>query len=504
MRLQLFIGSTLVNAIFSFGMVALVLFSRPITKVKTTWAAMCFSVGIWNLSVGLMASTKDYKMALLAVQFANTAALFITTLLLHTVYALLKLSNKKPLYLFYASAFLMSIGIFGGFMLDVRPILEFPYFTIQKPPYFLFVVHFYSGFLMVEYLLWRTSQTASPLIKKQLLSLFWGAGLAFLGGQTTVPLVYGYPLFPYGVFFVPVYILFVGHSMLKYQFLDFQMAFRKLGLTLGLYALLIMFMVPLCWPLIISVFNRPSEVKFEILTLSGILSTLMIAGPLLYTLILQKTYWLKGHNTIALTHELKSPLANILGVVETLEKSNFTYADILQRNVNRIENLVEKLLNLAAIQEGEINLNFKEFSLPMAAQTVIAHFLPLAEKKGLKISFRCDQDIPFLGDQDKIEQVFSNLISNAVKHSQQGTIEVSIQIIEREIICSVRDQGEGIPIKDLTRVFNRFYQGSKTAQGTGIGLTIAKAWVQAHGGKIWAESGGPNQGSCLIFNLPNS
>ena len=161
-------------------------------------------------------------------------------------------------------------------LMTVKPALDFPFYTFHKPAYTLFMIHLYGGFALVEIILWKEAKKAPPLIRKQLLSLFWGAGLGFIGGQTTVPLVYGYPVFPYGVFFVPIYLISVGYGMLKYQFMDFRLAIRKLGLTLGIYLISLLCFLPLTLPLIRNVLHTPESVK-QVFTLSCIFALLLIS-----------------------------------------------------------------------------------------------------------------------------------------------------------------------------------------------------------------------------------
>jgi len=514
MRLQLFIWSTIINAIFSFAMVALILFSRPLTKVKAYWAAMCCAVGAWSFSFTWMSSSKDYSSGLIACQLVNCSAALIPTFLYHTVHTLLKKTPRMPLYFLYGSSAILIIMILSGWMLDVRPILDFNYYTVQKPAYFLFIIHLYGGFAGVEYILWRSAQSAPALIKKQLMSLFWGAGLGFLGGQMTILPVYGISLFPYGVFFIPIYIVTVGYGMLKYQFMDFRLAIRKLALTFAIYFFLLLIFAPVAWPLTRMIRNHSNEVINQILALSTIITILLAGGPLIYALVLHRTYWLRGHTTMALTHELKSPLATIRGAIEFLEnqlpklsvntKALEDYTQILNRNTCRLENLVEDLLNIAAIQEGEINIDYKEFSLLETAKLVADHYSHMASQKGLKISIICLENLKIFGDQVKIEQVLSNLVSNSIKYSSIGEVEIKISSKENELACSVSDEGPGIETKELTRIFDRFFQGAKAVKGTGIGLAIAKAWVGAHRGKIWAESAGIGKGTSITFTLPRT
>jgi two-component system sensor histidine kinase BaeS len=120
-------------------------------------------------------------------------------------------------------------------------------------------------------------------------------------------------------------------------------------------------------------------------------------------------------------------------------------------------------------------------------------------------------DLPLvLADEDRITQVLMNLIANAMAYTPPGGIvTVSAQVTGRELQLSIKDNGAGIPAASLTHIFDRFYRVDKSRSraaggGSGIGLTIARAFIEAHGGRIWAESGGEGQGSTFSFTLPLS
>jgi len=117
------------------------------------------------------------------------------------------------------------------------------------------------------------------------------------------------------------------------------------------------------------------------------------------------------------------------------------------------------------------------------------------------------EPIHFLADEDRMIQVLTNLIGNALQYTpEHGTVTVSIERDKNEARISVRDTGFGIPTEHLAHIFDRFYRVDKSRSrargGSGIGLTIAKHLVEAHGGKIWAESTGENKGSVFVFTLP--
>jgi signal transduction histidine kinase len=129
-------------------------------------------------------------------------------------------------------------------------------------------------------------------------------------------------------------------------------------------------------------------------------------------------------------------------------------------------------------------------------------YQPSIDAKKLRLVIQSPTTLFLNIDIPKIKQAVSNLISNAVKFTEEGEIKISVLEKNSQALVEVTDNGKGIDKKDLKRVFERFFQAKPNMKGTGIGLTIAKAWVEAHGGKIWAESEGEGRGTKLSFTLP--
>jgi two-component system sensor histidine kinase VicK len=105
-------------------------------------------------------------------------------------------------------------------------------------------------------------------------------------------------------------------------------------------------------------------------------------------------------------------------------------------------------------------------------------------------------------DKEKIEQALSNIVSNAVKFSDQGQIAVSLTAGARDLSISIQDQGCGVADDELPRIFQRFFQGENQRGGTGLGLSLAKLWIDTHGGHIWIKSDGEGTGATVTFTLP--
>jgi signal transduction histidine kinase len=228
---------------------------------------------------------------------------------------------------------------------------------------------------------------------------------------------------------------------------------------------------------------------------------------------------LKDDFVSSVSHELRSPLAAISGYVELLtsrpledinpDKRQKAFS-IIQESTSRLTHFINDILDLAKIKAGRIELRRMPFNLRKAADEIISLFAPVFEKRGLVPCVDVAPDVPVIFiDEDKIRQVMTNLVSNALKFTPSGG---KVSIIGRlqgdDVLVSVADTGVGIPKESLQDVFDRFKQASGqngkmtgVPKGTGLGLAIAKGIVEAHGGKIWVESE-LNKGSEFKFTLP--
>ena len=210
-------------------------------------------------------------------------------------------------------------------------------------------------------------------------------------------------------------------------------------------------------------------------------------------------------------HELRNPLSNIRGYVEAvrdgvLEADEATIGSI-HRQTMYLSKLVEDLRLLAETESADFSLDLEPGSMgEVVARSVEAH-RPQAQAKGVSLSSSTQtalQEVEM--DRTRIEQVLGNLFQNAIRHTpSDGRVDVTVEASESAVKVTVADTGEGISPDDLPHVFDRLFRAdpsrTRTTGGAGLGLTIARQLVEAHGGSIRAEST-PSQGSRLIFEIP--
>jgi signal transduction histidine kinase len=211
------------------------------------------------------------------------------------------------------------------------------------------------------------------------------------------------------------------------------------------------------------------------------------------------------------SHDLRNPLANIQVVVQLLrgferidEKKAREFVDKVQRSTDEMKVLIDDLLDFARIQSGTFSIVASADKLSHVVMLAIDRLRALAEAKGQTLEVDLPSSLPeVVIDAHRIAQVVSNLVGNAIKFTpQEGAIQVSARQQDHQIVVSVTDTGPGIPQEHLQKIFDRFWQAPGTKyKGSGLGLSIAKGIVQAHGGSIWAESQ-LGKGSSFFFTLP--
>ncbi len=213
------------------------------------------------------------------------------------------------------------------------------------------------------------------------------------------------------------------------------------------------------------------------------------------------------------SHELRTPLTAIKGSMEglmdgILPAGDETYQQIYQE-AGRLARLVDDLQELSRVEAGAYQLKPEPADLPGLIDLLTRRLAPRFEAQRVKLELNLPADLPrVLADEDRLVQVLTNLIANALQYTPSGgTVQLSASILDGEMQVSVRDTGIGIPPEHLAHIFDRFYRVDKSRSrlaggGSGVGLTIAKYLVEAHGGKIRAESEGEGKGSAFIFTLP--
>ncbi len=266
-------------------------------------------------------------------------------------------------------------------------------------------------------------------------------------------------------------------------------------------------------------FERERDVFRTIMTALVVIGVVCFIASLFGSLFLarramkpiQKS-WTQQRDFLAdASHELRTPLAVIQANLDVIQSNSdelvaeqTQWMNNIDESVKAMASLVESLLFLARIDSQQHPLDKKLFSLDQAIATAVGPYKLLAATKKVSLTTDLEQSLDFYGDEGRIKQVVGILLDNAIRHTTEGgSVNVVLKQINKSVQLSVSDTGEGIPLDQLNKIFERFYQvdPARNKGGTGLGLSIAKCIVENHDGGIQASSS-PGSGASFFVRLP--
>jgi signal transduction histidine kinase len=209
-------------------------------------------------------------------------------------------------------------------------------------------------------------------------------------------------------------------------------------------------------------------------------------------------------------HDLRDPVHTIAMAASNMlelplpQHENVRQLAVIRRAARRMDRLIGDLLDVSRIESGSFAIRLATVAIPALLDETMDAFELQAAPRGVALATECASDVPSVtGDRDRLAQVLSNLIANALKFTpRDGHIRLRATRAGDHVQVSVEDSGVGIPAEQLSFVFDRFWQANRTSRsGVGLGLAIAKGIVEAHGGRIWAESA-VDRGTTIHFTIP--
>lgn len=238
----------------------------------------------------------------------------------------------------------------------------------------------------------------------------------------------------------------------------------------------------------------------------------------------------RRHLLSDISHDLRTPMTSIQGFVEALRdgvindpEEKKKYLDVIHARVLGINRLIRDLFQLTNLEAQQTTFNFSVVPIDLLMQNIYDKFTYEVKQKGLSFKLHKEESVSnetkntnldnykspvVYVDTDRIDQIFTNLISNAISHTHSGgliLVSYKITLDNKDILISVKDNGTGISKKDMPYIFDRFYKVSKSRNsstgGSGLGLAICMELIKKHGGRLWLESM-PNQGTTVFFSLP--
>lgn len=563
--LQLFSWSGLVNGIFSLGFGIFIGFRGLRDRTSRLFLSFTFAIAFWAFSFSRWVILADFESALFWGRMLNLGSLWIPILFFNWLDSVFEFSKKQKhikyvLILGYALTITLSFFALSSlFVSTVKPELFFNFYPKPGILYhtYAFGLHFGLFILYSSFLLFRRYKKAAANEKKQILYLLLSIVFGAVGGATNFLLIYNIPIPPYGNFFVPLWVLFLGYVTVRYHAFGFKVITTE-------------FLVFLIWSFLLSRIFLSTDFIGRLIDASLFLFVLVIGILLIgsvrrevrqretleklsselkdlndhleqkvaeQTQEIKQAYEVerkarveleeldKAKDQFILTtqHHLRTPLTIIKGYINSLleQPRETTLAEskaALNKTsaaTDRLASLVNEFLDISQMEVGKSIINSEPTNIKNLLDGVVKELEPEIQRKNLKIVFNVENDTMLNIDPHKIREALTNIIDNAVKYNnERGEITVKGEKtrhpIERDkeiYRLTIEDTGIGLTQEELSHLFIQCFERGKEAEklyttGRGIGLAITKNIITAHNGRIYAESEGRNKGSKFIIELP--
>lgn len=493
------------------------------------WLFLNACASIWCFGYFFMITAKSLEIATASNLALHLAAVFIPFFYLIFV---LNVTNtvKKFRPLIYLSlpfvtlfAYLSPTNHFTG---SVSPKFIFNYAPTAGSHYIYFTSYFFILSIIAGLILLKGAFNRKAEQRKKLFYILFASIAGFFGGVSIFFLTFDIFLPPYLMIFLTLYPIIISYAMIKHRLFNIKLITTELSIVS-------------LW-LLILIRTYLSDSTRDIFINTGLLIGSIFIGILLMKSVLREVKLKENFEKLAVdldgankqlrfldqqksefisiaSHQLRSPLTAIKGYAAMitedaagkLDDVTKITADRIYQSSEHLGAIVEDLLNVSRIEQGKMQYNFERTDMFALTKNVIEALELNAKSKHLDLKFNADETNEFSvkADPEKIRQVVLNLVDNAIKYTEGGFIQVNLsKNTDNKIVLTVNDSGIGISQEVKDRLFEKFSRGGGSASklhinGSGLGLYIAKKIVEAHKGKIWAESPGEGKGSTFFMEL---
>ncbi len=480
---------------------------NPLTR---RYGYYLLSIFIWSLAWYEMvyATTPDEN--IYWGRLVHVPAVFIPVLFLNFVQTLV---NKHANSIYRKTRFVFSlltvpmlfIVWIKSFIPTTSPKSGFPYFIDAGPIYYLFPLFFFSIVTTSLVTLYKAARVAPEFLRRQIAHIFGAYSIAYVSAIGVFLPIYGRKMPLATLYFVSFAHFWMFYAIVRHRLLDIRVVIRRTSLLLGIYGFLLLMLIPA-----LRFLYLPTRIPLAGILIAG---AVLSIGPVIYAFVVRRSTFFHKDTVAGLTHEMKTPLAAIQSALEIIQGTDLqssaakdNYLNMIQSNTTRLQKSIESLLNVIDSDRLQTELHLQETDLRDICGNTVESFRQLAELKHLDLKIEVPS-YPILAniDRAKMSQAVSNVISNAIKFTDKGGVSVELSKVDQEIKITVTDTGPGIPPDEIPRIFDRFYQGKlgRQKRGTGIGLTLAKQWVEAHGGRVGVGSDNNGRNATIIFVLRN-
>ena len=502
---------------------------NPRNIVNKTFTLFCFFIAVWSVAYIFWQLAQTQMHALFWSRALMAGTIFVSISYFHFIIVFVNKLKKYKKYLIIGYpilTFFFLANLTPYFIANVTTKLNFPFWPEPGILFHPFLALWAFFVLFTLYILFKEHRGAfSEKFRTQLRYILLGTIVGYLGGLTNYFLWYDIPIPPIGNWAATFYLGIVTYAIVTERLFDIRIVLTQMLVGIISILLFINFIL--------------SKTTFEYFWKGGLLIAFLAAGYQLVKSVvneikqrqeLEQAYIklkeldeAKSEFVSIASHQLRTPLTAIKGYISMLAEE--TYGKLLPKQKKPIANiydsnerlirLVNDLLNISRIESGRVQMEWQKAKLHDVVQGVIDELQLKAKEKKLKLILQ-KPDIPlpsFNMDPVKVRNVILNIIDNAIRYTNKGSVILQLtaqpenrSFQTKDVLITIKDTGEGMSKEDLQHLFESFSRGKTGTkmwtEGAGLGLYIAKQFVQMHKGKIWAESSGKGKGSTFYVKLP--
>lgn len=498
------------------------------SRANRQWFIASIFIAIWGLSLYGVTSANSSATALKWQYILDISAMLIPATYFSFISELLGLHNyfwrRVSLYI---GALLAVFSVTPLFKAGVTLVYGF-YWIDPGPFYWAFPVFFVVYTIASLYLLYSVYRVTDDIQTKAQIRNTLYAGLIGFGGGITNFLPQVINVYPFGNYFVILYVFIMSRGVLKYKLMNTKILSTQLfaGATVLIFLFnllhsgtfsewfvnMLLFMGVLLFSIMIvrSVYREVEQRQ----TIEKLVTKLEDANTRLTELDQMKSEFIS-----LASHQIRGPLAAIKGYASLILEGDYGRVpkniqepiETIFQSCQSLVTIVEDFLNVSRIEQGRMKYDFTDFDIVELVRQVITELRPSINKKGLRIVTSLPEErIMVNADVGKIKQVIGNLVDNATKYTKEGSLTIALEYngISKKVLFTISDTGVGISPETLPKLFQKFSRAEDAAKanilGTGLGLYVAKELLKAHEGRIWAESAGVGKGSTFFVEMPLS
>lgn len=476
------------------------------------WGVFCLAVCVWSGCFFIIGQTHDPATALYWWRISHIGVIFIPITFFHYVLEFIKKRERVIIPLYVLGILFAIVDFYTPFLIaDVRFAFSQLYYDTPGIIYPELTLTFAALILYAHYLVYRAYRGSNDqLFRAQARYFFLATSIGFAGGTLSFLPVFGIDVYPATIITVAAAPPLIGFAILRYRLFDIKVvAAQFLTLILAVFSFM---------RLLFATTTQEFSLNAALFLLTIGVGVYLIRSVRLEVEQREQIEKLSDEKSEFMTfasHEIRNPITAMRGYASLI--TDGTTGEVAPQTKDVAEKilvlgdevlaLIGQFLSKSKMELGKIQYSSDIFDLGVAVSIIADGYKPHAQQKGIDLVKKIDPNEHLIvkADQGKVKEVVGNIIDNSLKYTRQGNITVAVERHGISVRVVVSDTGVGIAPETLPHLFKKFSRADAqkvNLLGTGIGLYLAKTFIEAMGGRIWAESEGTDKGSRFIIEFP--